>query len=639
MELKPLSYFLAACQKQNLSAAANSLEIAQSTLSSALSELERTLDMPLFRRSYHGLHPTAEARWLCQQIEPLLLAERLAMRLGRSRADTPLSAILVKIRLRFTLGRVSRAVSLACGSIASKFPTLYVEPHFDLRSDAGGEKQPLTGSDSFASMLVDRCDAVIELGYEGSLPPQDGNADRYSNRPCRQLIQLDDWVAVTQGDAEASPRSPDGTPVAPDQLARLPVSILDLPAELVSQATEYCRRIGVKRLFTDREDPGALPRLSAERSDFCYLLPRSLLSERFENLRIAIRPLGVPLTSALVARISGEHEAASCYLDALRGHLRRDDQSVRYRPDLTFRQFRYFSALGNTTSMTGAARRLNLAQPALTKQLQKLEKSIGVQLVLRNRSGHRLTPHGIRLHAISRAVENAVVSLNLQRTDIVIMRGHHLTIGVMPTAGSGSLLLDALADTVEFWLGAFPKMRLSILEGGNLQLQEWVNASKIGFALVEAPPKNAPRLPLADEEPLCVVHAAQFDLLPEGPVRLTDVAKLDLAVPTQLFGLRSLIDGELMVLGRKLNPVVEINSLQLCLKLLARQPYATLLPGSAIADAVADGTFVCREVVEPRVCRRLSVIFSPERSLSDPERTFIRILRDRLDDRIKGGGR
>ena len=174
MELKPLSYFLTACQKQNLSAAATNLEIAQSTLSSALSELERTLDMPLFRRSYHGLHPTAEARWLCQQIEPLLLAERLAMRLGRLGSDKPVSAMLVNIRLRFTLGLVSRAVSLACASIASRFPNLYVEPHFELHSEISREKQPLTGSDSFASMLVDHCDAVIELGYEGSLPQQDG---------------------------------------------------------------------------------------------------------------------------------------------------------------------------------------------------------------------------------------------------------------------------------------------------------------------------------------------------------------------------------------------------------------------------------------------------------------------------------
>ena len=639
MELKPLSYFLATCQKQNLSAAATSLEIAQSTLSSVLSELERTLEMPLFRRSYNGLHPTAEARWLCQQIEPLLLAERLAMRLGQSGSEKPLSAMLVKIRLRFTLGRVSRAVSLACASIASRFPGLYVEPQFDLRSDSSAEAQSMTGNDSFASILVDRCDAVIELGYEGSLPPQIDNADRNPDQPTRQLVQRDDWVAVIRGNDTTSPGCVDTVPIAPEQLAMLPISILDLPAELVSHATEYCRRIGVKRLLTDMEDPGALPRLSAERSEFCYLLPKSLLSERFENLRIVIRPLAVPLTSALVARISGKHEAVSCYLDALRGHLNRDDQSVRYRPDLTIRQFRYFSALGRATSMTATARSLNLAQPALTKQLQKLEKSTGVELVQRKRSGHRLTPHGVRLHAISRAIENAVLSLNLQRTDMVIMRGNHLTIGVLPTAGSGSLLLDALADTVKSWLGAFPKMRLSVLEGGNQQLQEWVDASTIGFALVDAPIKNAPRLPLVGEEPLCVVHAAQFDLLPDGPVRLADIVSLDLAAPTQFFGLRSLIDGELMVLGRKLNPVVEVNSFQLCLKLLGQQPFATLLPRSAVADSLADGTLVCHEIVEPQVCRRLSVIFSPERSLSDPERAFVRILRDRLGDRINSRDR
>ena len=209
---------------------------------------------------------------------------------------------------------VSRAVSLACGSIAAKFPDLYVEPHFDLRSDAGGgEKQPLTGSDSFASMLVDRCDAVIELGYEG-LAAAAGRRCRSAFEPARQAA--DPAGRLGGGHPWRTPKrpraSPDGTPVAPDQLARLPISNPRpaggacqpgdgvLPADRRSNG---CSPTG--------EDPGALPRLSAERSDFCYLLPRSLLSERFENLRIAIRPLGVPLTSALVARISGEHEAVS----------------------------------------------------------------------------------------------------------------------------------------------------------------------------------------------------------------------------------------------------------------------------------------------------------------------------------------
>ncbi|MBC8159024.1 MAG: LysR family transcriptional regulator [Alphaproteobacteria bacterium] len=635
MELKPFSYFITACHKQNSIAAVADLGIAQSTLSSALAGMERTLQMPLFRRSYNGLHPTAESRWLYQQVEPILLAERLAMRLSRVRAELPLTAVLVESQLRFALGRVSRAASLACGAVEAIYPDVYVEPRFVMRSDTPEDERRNSPGGRLGIALAGRYDATIQLNYKK--PPVSGAVGTALDIMLdddEQVVRLDDWIAVVDGGVDDSISGTDNVAISAEELAGLPVRILDLPTELVSQASEYCKRIGVERVFTDREDPGALPRLSAERTEFCYLLPKSLLSERFQNLRIVVRPLVEPLTSALVAKVRGNHPVVQAYLDALRDFLSGEESSVRYRPELTLRQFRYFGALGKSKSMTAAARHLNIAQPALTKQVQKLEKSIGVPLVLRGKRGHRLTQHGMLLFSISRAIENSVQEMDMRRADLVINRGNRLAIGFLPAAGPDSMILECLSATVDQWLEAFPEKKLSILEGGNVQLHEWVNASKVNIAIVDYPISNAIRLPLAGEEPLCVFHSPRFNLLPDGPVRLIDAADIDLAVPTHLFGLRRLIEIELMALGRQFDPVMEVNSFQLGLKILTRRPFGNVLPRSAVGKAVANGQLVCHEIIEPHLFRRLSVIFSPERSLSEPERAFIRILRENLASKV-----
>jgi DNA-binding transcriptional LysR family regulator len=58
MEYRQLVNFLTACKEKSISAAAEKLYISQQGLSKSIKQLEKSLDVPLFFRTRHGIEPT-----------------------------------------------------------------------------------------------------------------------------------------------------------------------------------------------------------------------------------------------------------------------------------------------------------------------------------------------------------------------------------------------------------------------------------------------------------------------------------------------------------------------------------------------------------------------------------------------------
>jgi len=61
---------------------------------------------------------------------------------------------------------------------------------------------------------------------------------------------------------------------------------------------------------------------------------------------------------------------------------------------ISFKQLRYFEAVARTRHFGKAAEQCAVTQPALSMQIQELEKTLGVQLLERSRNGIMLTEAG-----------------------------------------------------------------------------------------------------------------------------------------------------------------------------------------------------------------------------------------------------
>src|SRR6185295_10471176 len=61
---------------------------------------------------------------------------------------------------------------------------------------------------------------------------------------------------------------------------------------------------------------------------------------------------------------------------------------------MELRHLRYFQAVAEELSFSRAARRLNVAQPALSRAVQQLEGALGATVLERNRHSVKLSPAG-----------------------------------------------------------------------------------------------------------------------------------------------------------------------------------------------------------------------------------------------------
>jgi LysR family transcriptional regulator, nitrogen assimilation regulatory protein len=610
--LRSLAYFVTACRAGSFARAAADLEIAVSTLSVTLTALGQELDLTLFRRSHNTLYPTSASRALMRGAEPLLIAEMFARRYLTSPSEKRLKHCVVDINLSFTIGGISKALRIAIDRMAAERADVFVELQWKNEKDLP-QLAPLT--DDWKPL--DQSQITIGLGQIGPRRTKQG-----------AVLLSDPWVFAL--------RLPTGTrrpPSAADLMAgRIVIPALAPP--LVEQADRYFSEHKVTGVRFVSDHPGDLPRTIDEYSDAALFVPRSLISARLGLANLALVAPEHPLTMDVVAHTPKPTAITRLFVRHLKRALATDQAAPTDRPVISLRQIQYFNLIYRVRRISAAARGANISQPTLSEQLHKLEASLGGALFERKDDGVAPTTNGDRFARFAALIETGFRRLSTSDAGPTLSQGRRIVVGILPSVNQHGFLVNRIAEAIIEVQARYPALKLVIQEAPNGTLQDWLIRGLIGVAIVETTLPHMPRLPLGSSEGLAAIAHPSHQLLPLGPVRLAELAKLKLALPTYRFGLRQLLENAAFERGFRIQPAMEIDALPMAVALLARLPVCTVLPASAVAQEIERGDLVARPIIDPTIARRLYVIYSGERALSDAERSLVNILRRKLSEHL-----
>jgi DNA-binding transcriptional LysR family regulator len=288
---------------------------------------------------------------------------------------------------------------------------------------------------------------------------------------------------------------------------------------------------------------------------------------------------------------------------------------------MEFRQIQYFVCLCEEGSVTRAARRLHIVQPALSMQIAKLEEELGQRLFLRTPQGMQATSEGRRMYQLFMPV---LAEFARARESVMQSTGElsgQVRVGMIATIAQG-VLVEALQE----FSAAHPKVELSLTDGFSGTLIDAVATGQLDAAVINKPrrPLTLRSEPIAEED-LILVTGPRHSVLP-ACLPFADLARLKLVLPTRQHGLRGIIESFAGSEGVNLAPGVEIDSIGAIVKLVQESDFCTLLPSIAVRNPLEQGLLLAHAVASPRPTRQIVSVTDSRRPPSPATAAFIAVL-------------
>lgn len=291
---------------------------------------------------------------------------------------------------------------------------------------------------------------------------------------------------------------------------------------------------------------------------------------------------------------------------------------------MDIRQIQYFVRVAELGSFSRASIVLNIAQPALSRQVRLLEVELRQTLLNRNGRGVTTTDAGKLMLEHGRAILQHV---ERAREDICRVNGHlagQVTIGMPP-----SIARVLVLPLTRAFRTLLPNARLSVSEGLSLSMKDALTYGRVDMALLyNLPPSPDMDLMSLKEERLHLVIPAGHELDAAEPIGLCKLATLPLVMPARPHAIRMLVETVLSNAGRKPHVVLEIDSVTTILDLVADGAGFAIFPAWAVSTSSRKEEYQLRPIASPDLFTRLCIATPARRSATQTQQAALDLLAD-----------
>ena len=145
---------------------------------------------------------------------------------------------------------------------------------------------------------------------------------------------------------------------------------------------------------------------------------------------------------------------------------------------MELRHLRYFLMIAREGTISGAATALHVSQPSLSRQMQELERDLGVRLFERGSRRVTLTEPGMRLRRRAEEIVDLV-----GRTEDEFRLTADTLAGEVRVGGGETPAMGLLADVMAELVDAFPLVRFSLFSGNAESVGERLDTGRLDFGV------------------------------------------------------------------------------------------------------------------------------------------------------------
>jgi DNA-binding transcriptional LysR family regulator/predicted ATPase len=286
-------------------------------------------------------------------------------------------------------------------------------------------------------------------------------------------------------------------------------------------------------------------------------------------------------------------------------------------------RLRAFAAIAREGSITGAAERLYVSQPAVSKHLASLEAELGTALVVRDRRGARLTPTGEVLADYVLRAEALLA--NARRA---LAAGAESQLGTLSLAASGIPGTYLLPEVLARFHEQHPAVEIDFRLSTSGEALELVRSHEVELAVVGGltlPPELQADELLEDEVVLIGPPA-----LGGRRLRAKELEGLTWITREEGSATREAVEAARWQVGLRAVRTLELPSWEAVKRAVASGAGVAAISRVGLDHEVDAGALIILDVPRWRLSRTISVVTAREVPLTPPAERFLALLRERF---------
>lgn len=248
----------------------------------------------------------------------------------------------------------------------------------------------------------------------------------------------------------------------------------------------------------------------------------------------------------------------------------------------------YFNAVAHNLSMRAAARQLNVASSAISRQISQLETALGLVLFERERQRLHLSPAGEILY---RHTKDLAGSFNTAISELEMLRG--LRTGKVRIATIESVGLSVLPKLIAEFGERYPRIHLDVVVTSSAGVIDRLTREEadIGFGFIQSQPPGV-EVTLRRDVRVGALMQPDHPLATNPSLMLGDCLGHPIAIARPEISLRGIIDPFLQQAGASLPPIVEANSIRMLVQMAGLGNYISILTPIGAQSEIESGQLV-----------------------------------------------